>query len=161
MQTIETAMWSLGVGLLLSSLGACGAPIGPDQQEAGLEKSDASENQPGRSDKPGYQPNARAEPPGPVDAHSTSKHAITDAFRRCFDGCADTSGDARLTCHNNCANEVSAGDNGPTASACPRGCMQAFGACLAPCGEKPNAGDVASCRMHCQTVAEACVDGCS
>jgi hypothetical protein len=160
MQTIETTMWSLALGLLLSSLGACGAPIGPDQQEAGLEKSDAGQNQPGRSDKAGYQPNARMESPGPAESHSTSKHAITDAFRRCFDSCADKSADDRLACHNNCATQVSAGSGDPTMSACPRSCIQAFGSCLAPCTDKPSEDDVASCRMQCQTHAESCVDGC-
>jgi hypothetical protein len=137
MQTLATTMWWLGLGLLLSSICACTPPVGPDQQEAGLEKSDAA--RPEKSDK----------------------HAIIDAYLRCFDSCADKSADERPACQGECTTEVSAGSGDPPASACPRSCTKAFGSCLAPCGLERSQDDVASCRKACQALAEDCVDGCN
>jgi hypothetical protein len=141
MQKIATAISSLGLGLLLSSLSACSPPVGPDQQEAGLEKSDAGRAAGSNED--------------------TSKHAVIDAYSRCFDSCADKSADDRPTCHDDCATKISAGDGNPAASACPRSCTKAFGSCLAPCGDKPSEDDVATCRKHCRALAINCVDGCN
>jgi predicted small lipoprotein YifL len=132
MHSIKTMMCSL----LLSSLTGCGPPIGPDQQEAGPEKS------------------------GEVHDIS-STHTILDEYRRCFDGCADKSTAERPTCHDNCADKVSAAGGNPTASACPRSCSKKFGSCLAPCGDERNEDDAASCRRLCQLEAESCVNGCN
>jgi hypothetical protein len=155
MRTIITiTMWSLGLGLL-SSLGACAPPVGPDQQEAGFEKSDT--NQPGGSDKAGKLGNARTESPEPATIHSTQKHATIDAFMRCFDSCADKPADDRPACHDNCVTNVSAGSGDPTAGACPRSCTKALGSCLAPCGKD----ELVACRDQCRAVSETCIDGCN
>jgi hypothetical protein len=142
MQTLATTMWSLGLGLLLSSSCPWGPPLGPDQQEAGPEKSDAAQPQRQRSD-------------------TSSKHAIIDAYLRCFDSCADQPADERPACHDKCTTKTSAGSGDPPASACPRSCTLAFGSCLAPCGDEHSEDGVASCRRKCQALAEDCVDGCS
>jgi hypothetical protein len=158
MRTLETTISSLGLGLLLSSVGACAPPVGPDQQEAGLEK---SADQAGGLDEAGKLGNARSESLGPAQLDNAARHALLDAYRRCFDSCADESADERPACHNNCAAEVSAGSGDPTASACPRSCTKAFGSCLAPCSDGRSEADVTSCRMQCQALAETCIAGCN
>jgi hypothetical protein len=148
MRTIATTMWALA--LPLSMLGGCVPPIapkcGPDQQEAGPEKGEAGEPDEVRSESP-----TRAE---------SDKYALIDAYRRCFDSCADAAGDGRSTCLDNCADEVSADSRDPMASACPRSCVDAFGSCLDPCTE-PGEGGVEACRRSCQAAAETCLDACN
>lgn len=162
MRTIETTMWSLALGLLLSNLYGCLPPCAPacgaDQQEAGPEKAEGYE--PGGSDKTRRMGHSKTESSGPAEIHNASKHAIIDAYRRCFDGCADKSRVDRPTCHNNCAIEVSAGSGDPAGSSCPRSCVKELGACLVPC-EGRNADNEATCRIQCQALAENCVDGCN
>jgi hypothetical protein len=147
MHSIKTMMCSL----LLSSLAGCGPPIGPDQQEAGPEKSDTA----------GRRGNLQTELPATGELHDSSKHAILDGYRRCFDSCADKSTAERPACHDSCADEIAVGGGNPTASACPRSCSKAFGSCLAPCGDERDQDDVASCRRQCQLDAESCLDGCN
>jgi hypothetical protein len=146
MRTSET-MWIVAIALLLSGLGACSPPVGPDQQEAGLEKADAG--QPGKSGRP----------EAPAEMHDTAKYGVLDEYRRCFDSCTDEPADARPTCNDDCATKVSAGSGDPPASACPRSCTKAFGACLGTCGDQHSGVDE-SCRRQCHAIAENCVDGC-
>jgi hypothetical protein len=160
MRTIETKLRSLVLGLLLSSLSACSPPVGPDQQEAGLEKSDADQQR-GGSDKAVKLDNFGSQSPEQAEIHNTSKHAVIDAYLRCFDGCADKSADDRLTCHDDCTDQVSAGSGDVAASACPRSCIKALGSCLLPCDHEPSEEHSATCRNQCRALAQNCVDGCN
>lgn len=87
------------------------------------------------------------------------KHPILGAYLGCYDGCVGKSADDRPTCHKNCAASVTAGTGDPAASACPRGCTEAFGSCLSPCEGKTE-DNAATCRKQCEVVAEKCVLAC-
>jgi hypothetical protein len=139
--------------------------MGPDQQEAGLEKSDSNQSggskaggESNEADKLGSAP---TEPTGRAELDDSSKHAVLDAYSRCFDGCAHKSDAERATCQNDCGTQVSVGDGNPTMSACPRGCVKAFGSCLTPCSDKRSEVDLETCRKLCRAHATVCIDGCN
>jgi hypothetical protein len=148
MRTIKTTMCALGLGLLLSSLGAC------EKTEQG--KTDVDKPKSGKSDASDRDKKASADTPSKPPA---SKHVVVNEYVVCVESCAGKSADDRPTCHKNCAATVTAGTGDPAATACPRGCAEAFGSCLLPCDDK-SADNAATCRLQCQQLADNCIDGC-
>ena len=89
-----------------------------------------------------------------------TKHPTVGAYFACFDGCVGKSKDDRATCQKNCAASVTAGTGDPTATDCPRACLETLGSCLLPCEDKSSEDDRATCHKQCEVVATKCVTAC-
>jgi hypothetical protein len=100
---------------------------------------------------------------GPTEKPDAAYGAKTvRAFKACVDGCgAEAEGSDAETCRLNCAGKIAADTQEPSARSCVTTCLEDLAACDSACAMPKTAEtDQATCRLHCETRTEPCVESC-